>query len=97
MSSLRETIEWDYGDVARYFPFVKVKQVLKMKRISVVDIYLRAMIMRNALNAIKPNNTAIYYSNRPPTLAQWTAQGPNVAPTLFLSFPYLSKLRSRPQ
>ena len=97
MSSLRETIEWDYGDVARYFPFVKVKQVLKMRRMPVADIYLTAMIMRNALNTIKPNNTAIYNSNRPPTLAQWTAQGPKLAPTLFLSFPSLSKLRSRPQ
>jgi len=90
MSSLRETIEWDYGDVARYFPFVKVKQVLKMRRMPVADIYLTAMIMRNALNTIKPNNTAIYYSNRPPTLAQWTAQGPNARPHIVPVIPILA-------
>jgi hypothetical protein len=80
MSTLRETIEWDYGDVARYFPFVKMKQVLKMRKMPVADIYLTAMILRNALNTLKPNNTAIYFSCRPPTLEQWTALGPNARP-----------------
>ena len=46
----------------------------------VADMYLMAMIMRNALNTLKPNNTSIWYRLKPPTLEQWSEQGPHARP-----------------
>jgi hypothetical protein len=80
MSSARETIEWNYGDMGRYFPLVDWKYVLKIRQMPVADMYLTAMIMRNALNTLKPNNTSIWYRLKPPTLEQWTEQGPRARP-----------------
>jgi hypothetical protein len=80
MSSLRETIEWDYGDIGKYFPIVDWKLLLKLRKMPVGDICITAMIMRNALNTLKPGQTAQYFSCHPPTLDQWLSQGPRAHP-----------------
>jgi hypothetical protein len=82
MSSCRETIEWDYGDVGRYFPLVDYKEVLKMRKMPVGAMYLTAMILRNALNTINPTNTSQYFHLNPPTLEEWLAHGPAARPNL---------------
>jgi len=80
MSSVRESIEWDYGDIGRYFPLVDWKHVLKVRQMPVGDIYLTAMLCRNALNCLKPGLTAQYFKCRPPTLGEWLMQGPRARP-----------------
>jgi len=80
MSSCREIIEWDYGDIGRYFPLVDWRHVLKIRQMPVGDICLTAMLYRNALNCIKPNNTAQFFRCRPPHLHEWLSQGPRARP-----------------
>ena len=77
MSSVREQIEWDYGDVGRFFPLVDYKNVLKLRAMPVGAMYLTAMIFRNAFNTLYPCLTSIYFGCQPPTLADWLRQGPN--------------------
>ena len=80
MSSCREIIEWDYGDIGRYFPLVDWRHVLKIRQMPVGDICLTAMLYRNALNCIKLNNTAQFFRCRPPHLHEWLSQGPQARP-----------------
>jgi hypothetical protein len=75
-------IEWDYGDIGKYFPLIDYKNVLKMRKMPVKQMYLTAMILRNALNTLRPNNTSQYYNHLPPTLEDWLRQGPLARPNI---------------
>ena len=76
MSSCRETIEWDYGDIGRYFKLLDYKHVLQLRRMPVAKICICAMILRNALVTMNGNNTAEYFSCAPPTFEEWVGLGP---------------------
>jgi hypothetical protein len=76
MSSCREVIEWDYGDVGVMWGLVDYKKVLKMRKMPVAKMYLTAMILRNAHNTMNGSNTALYFELQPPTFEVWTAVGP---------------------
>ena len=56
MSSCREVIEWDYGDVGTTWAFVDYKKGLKIRKMPVGAIYLCAMLLRNALNTLHAGN-----------------------------------------
>jgi len=47
LSSCRECIEWDYGNVGTMWALVDYEKVLKMRMMPVRDMYMAAMIMRN--------------------------------------------------
>jgi hypothetical protein len=87
MSSCREQIEWDYGDIGRYFHLVDYKYVLQMRKMPVASMYLTAMILRNALNCLSPGITSQYFHCNPPTLEHWLAQGPKAKPNIEADFP----------
>jgi hypothetical protein len=78
MSSCREVIEWDYGDLGTYFSYVDYKKRLSMRKSYVGHIYLTAMILRNAMCCMRGNNTSKYYDYDYPDdfLYTWTADGP---------------------
>jgi len=67
MSSCREQIEWDYGEMGRFFPFITMDNVLKLSSMPVKKIYLTAMILRNALNCFRPGITSQYFNLPPPS------------------------------
>jgi hypothetical protein len=48
MSSCREVIEWDYGDVGTLWAYLDYKKVLKMRKMPVAATYFVAMLLRNA-------------------------------------------------
>ena len=83
----RRIIEWDYGDVGRYWNLVDYKKVLKMRKMRVKDIYLVAMLLRNAYVTVSGNNTAEYCDCLPPTLETWVSQGPSARPNLYFAGP----------
>lgn len=76
LSSCREVIEWDYGDIGKYFSMVDYKKVLKLRRMPVGSICLAAMILRNAYVTMNACNTSLYFGCPPPSLEQWLAAGP---------------------
>lgn len=76
LSSCRECIEWDYGDVGAMWSMVDYKKVLKMQLMPVKNIYLTAMILRNAHVTMNGGVTAEYFNLVPPTFETWTSRGP---------------------
>lgn len=80
LSSCRETIEWDYGDIGRYWAFLDYKHVLKMRVMSVGQICLTAMILRNAHAAMNGCNTSESFMCIPPSFEEWISAGPRYVP-----------------
>lgn len=76
MSSARQTIEWDYGDVSKMWATLSFSKVLKMRRMPVSSMYITAMILRNAHNTMYGGNTAVYFNCTPPPFEHWISQGP---------------------
>lgn len=87
MSSCRELIEWDYGDVGRYWNLVDYKKVLKMRKMRVDKMYLVAMVLRNAYVTVSANNTAETFDCPPPSLEEWVRSGPNARPANYFNAP----------
>ena len=86
LASCRETIEWNYGDIGEEWPLLNYKKLLILRRMPVSDMFLVAMILRNAMNTIIANNTSKYFSLNPPTVETWLSQGPNARPHIVPSF-----------
>jgi hypothetical protein len=78
MSSCRECIEWDYGNVGTMWKFIDYKKGLKMRQMRVARTYLVAMILRNAYNTLNGGLTSKYFACRPPSFSDWVSQGPRV-------------------
>ena len=76
MSSCRESIEWNYNDLKQYWKFIDFKKNLKLMDMPVVPITLCAMILRNAHTTMNGNTTSSYFECEPPSLVEWTSQGP---------------------
>lgn len=73
LSSARQVIEWDYGDVSKFWSMIAFNKVLKMRRMPVAHMYITAMILRNALNCMYGSITASYFDCLPPTFENWVA------------------------
>ena len=80
LSSCREVIEWDYGDVGTIFSYVDYKKRLKMRKSAVGMQYLTAMIMRNAMVCMRGCNTSKYFDYDFPDdfIFKWTGEGPRL-------------------
>jgi hypothetical protein len=77
MSSCREVIEWDYGNVRTMWAFVDYKKILKLRcKMDVGKLYLLTMILRNAHNSMNESNTSLYFNCIPPTFEIWISQSP---------------------
>ena len=76
MSSCREIIEWDYGDIGKYWKLVDYKHALQIRKMPVAEMYLIAMLLRNAYNTMNGSNTCEYFNMIPPTFESWVSQGP---------------------
>lgn len=74
MSSCREVIEWDYGDVGTLWAYVDYKKVLQLRKMPVGRIYFAAMLLRNAYVTMNGCNTATFYECMPPTFEHWVSQ-----------------------
>ena len=75
MSSCRETIEWDYGDIGRYWKLLDYKHVLTLRKMPIARMCICAFILRNALVTMNGCNSSVYFSCTPPTFEEWTEQG----------------------
>jgi nuclease HARBI1 len=76
LSSCRECIEWDYGDIGRYFKLLDYKYILQINKMPVAKMCLCGFILRNALATMIANNTSEYFQCIPPTFEEWTSEGP---------------------
>jgi hypothetical protein len=76
LSSSREVIEWDYGDVGSMWSFLKFSPNLKTRGMYSVETYLTAMSLRNMHVTMNGCNTSNYFSLGPPSFAAFMAAGP---------------------
>lgn len=76
MSSCRETIEWDYGNVGYMWKLLDYKHGLKIRTMPIGKLYLTAMILRNAYVTMNGCQTSTFFRLLPPSFFDWVAQGP---------------------
>ena len=76
MSSCRETIEWDYGNVGYMWKLVDYKHALKIRQMPVGKLYFMAMLLRNAHVTMNGCQAASFFGLLPPTFTEWVSQGP---------------------
>jgi nuclease HARBI1 len=76
MSSCRQSIEWNYNDLKQSWKFLNTKHCLKLMRMNISSYIITAMIIRNAHVTLNGNITSSYFNCRPPTLEDWTSEGP---------------------
>jgi hypothetical protein len=83
LSSCRETIEWDYGNIGTMWATLQYKKLLKMRSMPVGNMCLAAMILRNAHVTMNGCHTSEYFNCLPPTFEEWINEGPRYYPLPF--------------
>ena len=73
MSSVRESVEWLFGDIVNYFKFIDFKKNLKIGLSSIGKMYIVCAILRNALTCLYGNETSTFFELDPPTLHDYFA------------------------
>jgi hypothetical protein len=71
MSSVRQSVEWLFGDVVNYFKFADFKKNLKIGLSSVGKMYVVCAILRNALTCLYGNETSMFFDLDPPSLDEY--------------------------
>ena len=61
MSSVRESVEWLFGDIVNYFKFIDFKKNLKIGLSSIGKMYIVCAILRNALTCLYGNETSKFF------------------------------------
>ncbi len=71
LSSCRQTIEWDYGNLATMWSYLDFKKVLRMRRMKIANAYISGLILRNANNTFYGCNTSLFFKCLPPSFEAW--------------------------
>ena len=71
MSTVRESVEWLFGDIVNYLKFLDFKKNLKLQLNAVGKFYIVTAILRNALTCMYPNETSQFFGLEPPTLQEY--------------------------
>ena len=68
MSTVRESVEWLFNDIAIYFKFIDFKKNLQIGLSSVGKMYVVCVLLRNALTCLYGNQTSRFFELDPPSL-----------------------------
>lgn len=68
MSSVRESVEWTFGDVVKSFKALDFKSNLKIGLSSVGKMYLVCALIQNAITCLYGNQTSKFFELEPPAL-----------------------------
>jgi hypothetical protein len=74
MSSMREMIEWHYGELCQYFKCIDFSKGLKLRQMDVPLMVLVAMLLRNAHVTMNGNKSSEYFRCSPPSFEDWVNQ-----------------------
>ena len=75
MSSVRESVEWSFGKIDQYFPFVDYKKNKKILLSPVAKYYIVAAFLTNCHTCCYGSTTSAYFGVQPPTLQNYFARG----------------------
>ena len=73
MSSVRESVEWEFGKMVRIFSFLDYKKNLKVLLSPVAKYYLVGGLLTNCHTCLYGSQTSAYFGLAPPTLADYLA------------------------
>ena len=65
MSTVRESVEWLFNDIATYFKFIDFKKNLKIGLSSVDKMCVVCALLRNALTCLYGNQTSRFFERYP--------------------------------
>jgi hypothetical protein len=68
LSSCRQAIEWDYGELYKLFPLVHYKSALKMRKMNVSKMFVVALMLRNAHVCCNGGLATSYFGIRAPSI-----------------------------
>ena len=71
MSTVRESVEWLFNDIATCFKFIDFKKNLKIGLSSVGKMYVVCALLRNALTCLYGNQTSTFFELDPPSLQEY--------------------------
>lgn len=77
-NSVRECIEWDWRDIKHYWARSSARAWLQIRKkpTSVCDDMMCTVIFANLYTTVYGNQTSRYFNLLPPTLEEYTSQGP---------------------
>ena len=79
-SSVREIIEWSYKEAKQLWKYCDYRHILKLRGQPVAKIFFVCLLLRNVYVTIHGSQISTYMSMMPPTLEEWTEQGPQARP-----------------
>ena len=71
MSSVRESVEWTFGEIVKSFRGLDFKSNIKFGLSSVGKMYLVCAIIQNALTCLYGNQASKYFGLTPPQLEEY--------------------------
>ena len=71
MSSVRVSIEWDFGEIAEYFAFIDFKRNQKIALSEVGTMYLVSGLLHNARTCLYGSSTSRFMEVDPPNLEEY--------------------------
>ena len=80
MASVRETVEWSYKDSKTLWKYCDYKHCLKIRQQPLGKIIFVSMLLRNAFITLCGSQILEYLDILPPSLENWTSQGPRARP-----------------
>ena len=80
MAAVRETIEWSYKDLKQLFAYTQYENALKLLDQPLAKIYFVCMLLRNIHVTLNGCQASKYFKLLPPTLQDWTKNGPQHKP-----------------
>ena len=69
MNSVRESVEWNFGDVVKSFRTLDFKSNLQIGLTSVGKMYLVCAIIQNAITCLYGNLTSNFFEIEPPSIS----------------------------
>lgn len=73
MSSVRECVEWEFGNILRNFAFLDFRKNLKVLLSPVAKYYLVGGLLTNCHTCFYGNQTSRYFNLDPPTIQEYLA------------------------
>ena len=76
MASIREPIEWSYKDLKNQWKYCDWAHCKQLRKQPIAKIIFICMLLRNAFVTMNASQSAAYFLIMPPSLEEWTSQGP---------------------
>ena len=79
MSSVRQSIEWNYGACGNMWSYMNFKKGLRLKENNVAMNSLACIIIHNAWVTMNHGITSNFFACDPPAFEDWVSAGPRAA------------------